>query len=652
MKRNEFFKKGWLRVFIALLLLATGVLGSCDYITGDLPGDEPAPGLSAQTPSPSATDPPATRTPTPAQPEGTAKPVPEFQPITAEGHPVYSESLPWVPDSPLPWAVIDDIRANLPEYPGEAEYSANATHVDIEIRSERDWDKLGTLPNLTSLSVVLNSYSDQRFNISALSDFPNLTSLSLEGRFEGVMDLSPLSSLTNLTSLELDLHCRWVYDPSLDVSPLATLVNLKSLALDVDTTANMTALSSLTNLTSFSITKDNFGEWSALNTLADLTSLTVIADTLTRMDIPVFVNLTSLTITTDSVYGPRLQSVSAQPALKRLKLNGNFVDITVLGSLTGLVSLDLSGNGIRDISSLGNLKNLVTLNLADNQIADITPLSSLTHLTSLDLRGNDITDISPLASLKALTDLYLSSNTVIDVRPVANLTSLETLWLGLNQVEDISALATLPYLAEVLLDGNPLNDRSVGTIVPLLRENGVRVFFWVQEEHESLLRFILSSQYDDGGYKIVNPYMGLSYGGFSAAITSYGGAYGRLVDALEAEGCDVLKMTTALNERNNQPEPLTIPSSPQDGYIIDYDNGMATYFDNRDIDGWEVFWEKNPESGGYTTISAPVYDPETGIILVYYDTVGGWLAGIGHLVAFRYRDGVFEGIAEVQLWVS
>ncbi|MEG3945980.1 leucine-rich repeat domain-containing protein, partial [Microcoleus sp. w2-18aC4] len=136
-------------------------------------------------------------------------------------------------------------------------------------------------------------------------------------------------------------------------------------------------------------------------------------------------------------------------------------DISFLGSLTNLTTLSLENNKITDISFLGLLTNLTTLDLCRNKIADISFLGLLTNLTTLNLDSNGITDISFLGSLTNLTTLNLYHNQITDISALRKLTNLTTLHLGGNQITDISALRKLTNLTTLDLCRNKITDISV-----------------------------------------------------------------------------------------------------------------------------------------------------------------------------------------------
>src|SRR4028118_418873 len=130
-------------------------------------------------------------------------------------------------------------------------------------------------------------------------------------------------------------------------------------------------------------------------------------------------------------------------SMTTLDLGSRITDISSLGSLTNLTTLNLNSNQITDISSLGSLTNLTTLNLDNNQISDISFLGSLTNLTTLNLDNNQISDISFLGSLTNLTTLNLCSNQITDISALRKLTNLTKLDLRANRITDISVLGLL-----------------------------------------------------------------------------------------------------------------------------------------------------------------------------------------------------------------
>ncbi|MEK6478163.1 leucine-rich repeat domain-containing protein [Catalinimonas sp. 4WD22] len=181
-------------------------------------------------------------------------------------------------------------------------------------------------------------------------------------------------------------------------------------------------------------------------------------------------------------------SLAQLTRLKKLVCNGfaktpsKITDISVIGQLTQLQHLDLTGNKITDISPLSNLKKLKFLDLYFSEVKDISPLKDLTNLQYLDLRegwSDDISslanlinliyldlywcrirDISPLVRLKKLRYLLLRDNQLEDISPLSILESLEVLNLSENSIKDISPISKLTELKSLNLNANYLTDIS------------------------------------------------------------------------------------------------------------------------------------------------------------------------------------------------
>jgi len=67
-----------------------------------------------------------------------------------------------------------------------------------------------------------------------------------------------------------------------------------------------------------------------------------------------------------------------------------------------VTSLSARGLGILDLTGLGKLTHLTSVDLAANQIVSVAELAGLSNLTELDLSGNQIHDVTPLAENTAL----------------------------------------------------------------------------------------------------------------------------------------------------------------------------------------------------------------------------------------------------------
>ena len=178
-------------------------------------------------------------------------------------------------------------------------------------------------------------------------------------------------------------------------------------------------------------------------------------------DISVLGGLTGLT-SLDLRFCSSLTAISnlgGLASLTSLDLCGcrSLTDISVLGELTGLTNLNLSScESLTDISGLGKLTGLTSLDLCGcRSLTDISVLGGLSGLTSLDLSGcKSLTDISGLGGSTGLTSLDLSwCRSLTDISVLGGLTSLTSLDLrGCESLTDISVLGGLTGLTELNLN--------------------------------------------------------------------------------------------------------------------------------------------------------------------------------------------------------
>jgi hypothetical protein len=156
---------------------------------------------------------------------------------------------------------------------------------------------------------------------------------------------------------------------------------------------------------------------------------------------------------------------------------GGALDVSPLGSLVNLESLDLRMTRTRSIEALATLTKLKTLSIQDTLVSDISALSHLTSLEALDMRGTAVTGLRPiaddahlakltigaaqlaglpeLAKLSALKSLIIIEQSPINISSIRSLTNLESLdiwYLGIAPL-DISSISNLNHLQTLRITG-------------------------------------------------------------------------------------------------------------------------------------------------------------------------------------------------------
>lgn len=149
-------------------------------------------------------------------------------------------------------------------------------------------------------------------------------------------------------------------------------------------------------------------------------------------------------------------------------------NLTGISKLTGLKTLDLSGNALESIpvSTFVSLTNLTSLNLQNNYIKSFTngSFNGLTNLQTLDLTGNELTAITPginVTALSNLQNLTLDNNKITNIpgNAFSSLKNLKTLNVRYNQADNMTVAANaFSDLSNVT--SLSLRDAKLSTLTP------------------------------------------------------------------------------------------------------------------------------------------------------------------------------------------
>ena len=88
-----------------------------------------------------------------------------------------------------------------------------------------------------------------------------------------------------------------------------------------------------------------------------------------------------------------------------------------------------------------------------------------------------------------------------------------------------------------------------------------------------------------------------------------------------------------LYEINKTPPSFTLKSSPDNGYLIDYDGEFASLFE-KGGSGWNGWRSSYPNATCNVEVSFPAYDPSSGFALVYVGWQGDYLFGRGDIISY------------------
>ena len=109
-----------------------------------------------------------------------------------------------------------------------------------------------------------------------------------------------------------------------------------------------------------------------------------------------------------------LEVIGACGNLERLKLTScGLSNITALGQLTALKTLDLWDNSINSIAALTTCGNLEELYVGQNALTTLPPMAGLKNLRILDLSYNALESVTPLSVCSEIRELYVEHNKLI-----------------------------------------------------------------------------------------------------------------------------------------------------------------------------------------------------------------------------------------------
>lgn len=217
------------------------------------------------------------------------------------------------------------------------------------------------------------------------------------------------------------------------------------------------------------------------NELWGIKEFTVPAEAQNLSDLKHLIYVENLSM--DTMPAGQLSSLSTLSHLRTLSIKNTTVsddEISIIGTLSNLESLTLSGCGLTNIAGLESCKNLTFLDLSDNTIrnisalqampalkevylqhnvvTDLSALSGAAALTTLDISYNAISNLSPLYRIRGLSWLNASNNTIADLSGIDQLTDLKYFSVNYNRITDIAPLSACVYLTQLYVSNNALTD--------------------------------------------------------------------------------------------------------------------------------------------------------------------------------------------------
>ena len=339
--------------------------------------------------------------------------------------------------------------------------------LDLSQNQIEDIDGLASLESLQELKLDKNKIQEVKLTAS------NLQSLSLSKNSILVLELEELPQLTNLIVTEnpirkacfknlRSLQTLTLEDLELKIVSITNLPQLEKLFLQRNKLGEL-KLEQLDQLRELYLQENKLEDITTLSHLIGLERLDLFQN-YQLQDFTPLAKLENLEVLIVSYTG--LDNIDFATYLKSLTaLDISYTGLKDLKQLAvlkkQLLLLHLSGLAIDDLSFLEEFEHLLQLVLRGNRFKEITPIGKLRKLVSLDLSQNPKNrNYKPLIKLTKLRHLALNHNLIKDVSFIEHFPELRDLQLERNNIKEFSHafFQSLPRLKKLKLKQNPIEN--------------------------------------------------------------------------------------------------------------------------------------------------------------------------------------------------
>ncbi|QMS84895.1 hypothetical protein [Candidatus Xianfuyuplasma coldseepsis] len=281
-------------------------------------------------------------------------------------------------------------------------------------------------------------------------------------------NLNRFNYLSVISEIELEFEVDEV-GRDIDLGGIQCFQNLTSLTLVGRSFKDISEISALSNIQSIELLNTSIVSIDSFKNLSKINNL-VIHDTLTLQNVTGVGEMTKLTSLDLSDNGlVNVGELNALVNLQHLYLDNNeIVYFPSINNLGLLETLDISENNIIQLGDdLSGLSNLETLDASNNQICDISTLDDLESLRTLDLSFNNLgcvgngvsPDFDSLENAPYLTTLKLNDNNLTSIEGLRDRDiSLDVLHLHNNNLSDITPIGEYTNITELILYNNNISN--------------------------------------------------------------------------------------------------------------------------------------------------------------------------------------------------
>ena len=352
------------------------------------------------------------------------------------------------------------VRIKNPKEPGPAwlryMFGEHAVLSPIELNTDKymyiNIEQISHLKTLKRIDLDHYLYCDQE-TINIIGQLKELEEFKLGISYISTeLDLAPLSSLTKLQKLRIILH-----KDDDDLSFLRRMKKLKEISIFSFKPFDATELAALSNLEKAYL--DDPISLAPLGKLKRLRELEVNSETIDLSGVGELESLRTLDLTNTRIVD--LSELADLTNLEELKISSSSedqnnlpapeMDLSPLKNLSQLRELSIFHRRLTDVKDLQNLKQLKILNLSDEvvELSDLKEMTWLENLLFVANREHDTSNLASLINLKELGFYYEKENLEYDLSPFSKLTKLEFLYMG--YVANPQPLAQIPNLKKLVI---------------------------------------------------------------------------------------------------------------------------------------------------------------------------------------------------------
>jgi hypothetical protein len=112
---------------------------------------------------------------------------------------------------------------------------------------------------------------------------------------------------------------------------------------------------------------------------------------------------------------------------------------------------------------------------------------------------------------------------------------------------------------------------------------------------------------------------------------------------------DVRFLLRKLLRRNKYPSRLTINSSKDSGWIVDYEGNYTPFLQGNEGD-WKRMYTLYPKLSAIKQVSLPAYDKNHDIVLLYICRRTFPSSGSGEIHVYRHTGAILQELGKIQTW--